>query len=67
MNKTKTKTKKIELNLSNYAKKPDLKRATGTDTSKFAKKANLDNLKSHIDRLDIDKSKNTPVNLSKTS
>ena len=53
--------------MSNYAKKPDLKRATGTDTSKFAKKANLDNLKSHVDRLDIDKSKNTPVDLSKTS
>ena len=53
--------------MSNYVKKPDLKRATGTDISKFAKKVNLDNLKSHVDRLDIDKSENTPTDLSKPS
>ena len=29
---------KVELNLSNYAIKADLKNATGTDTSKFATK-----------------------------
>ena len=29
---------KIELDLSNYATKADLKTATGVDTSKFAKK-----------------------------
>ena len=29
---------KLELDLSNYATKSDLKNATGVDTSKFAKK-----------------------------
>ena len=29
---------KVELDLSNYATKADLKNATGVDTSKFAKK-----------------------------
>ena len=37
---------KIELDLSNYAKKADLKTATGVDTSKFAKKVDLANLQS---------------------
>ena len=32
---------KVELDLSNYATKADLKNATGVDTSKFAKKADL--------------------------
>ena len=29
----------VELNLTNYATKADLKNATGVDTSKFAKKS----------------------------
>ena len=29
---------KVELDLSNYAKKADLKNAAGNDTTKFAKK-----------------------------
>ena len=37
---------KVELNLSNYATKADLKNATGVDTSQFAKKVDLANLKS---------------------
>ena len=37
---------KVELNLSNYATKADLKNATGADTSQFAKKVDLANLKS---------------------
>ena len=32
---------KVELNLSNYAKKSDFKNATGVDSSKFAKKVDL--------------------------
>ena len=32
---------KVELDLSNYAIKADLKTATGVDTSKFAKKVDL--------------------------
>ena len=51
---------KVELDLSNYATKADLKNATGVDTSKFAKKVDLANLKSNVDKLDIDKLKNVP-------
>ena len=56
---------KVELNLSNYATKSDFKNATGVDTLKFAKKVDLANLKSNVDKLDIDKLKNVPTNLSK--
>ena len=55
---------KVELDLSNYATKTDLKNVTGVDTSKFAKKIDLNNLKSDLDKLDIDKLKNVPTNLS---
>ena len=34
------------------------------DTSKFAKKVDLANLKSDVDKLNIDKLKNVPTNLS---
>ena len=54
---------KVELGLSNYATKADLKTATGIDTSKFAKKVDLANLKSNVDKLDIDKL-NVSANLS---
>ena len=56
---------RVELNLSNYATKADFKNATGVDTSDFAKKTDLANLKSDVDKLDIDKLKNVPSNLSK--
>ena len=55
---------KVELDLSNYATKTDLKNATGVDTSSFAKKTGLANLKSDVDKLDIDKLKNIPINLN---
>ena len=55
---------KIELGLSNYATKADLKNARGVDASKFAKKVDLANLKFDVDKLDIDKLKNVPTNLS---
>ena len=55
---------KVELDLSNYATKPDLENATDLDTSKFAKIVDLVNLKSDVDKLDIDKLKNVPTNLS---
>ena len=45
---TRDKNKKVELDLSNYATKFDLKNATGLDTSKLAKKANLASLKLEI-------------------
>ena len=42
----------------------DFKNAIGADTSSFAKKTDLANLKSNVNELDIDKSKNVPNNLS---
>ena len=50
----------VELDLSNYATKADLKNARGADTSKFAKKFDLASLKSNVDKLDFDKLKNIP-------
>ena len=44
-----------------------LKRATDIVISKFAKQADLANLKSDVDRLDIDKLESTLVDLSKLS
>ena len=51
---------KVELDLSNYATKADLKNATGVDTSDFAKKTDLAYLKSNVGKLDIDSLKNVP-------
>ena len=55
---------KVELDLSNYAAKTDLKNATGIDTSSFAKEVVLATLKSNLDKLGIDKLKNVPTNSS---
>ena len=55
---------KVELDLSNYAAKVDLRNTRGIDLSKFAEKGNLVNLKYNVDKLDIDKLKNVPRNLS---
>ena len=55
---------KVELYLPNYASKSDLKNATGANTSKFDKKVDLTNLKSNVDKLDIDKLKNVRIGLS---
>ena len=48
---------KVELDLSNYVTKADFKNATGVHASKFAKKVDLANSKSNVDKLDIDKLK----------
>ena len=55
---------KVELGLPNYARKAYLKTAIGVDTSDFAKRTGLANLKSDVDKVDIDKLKNVPSNLS---
>ena len=55
---------KVELTLSNYATKADLENATVLDTSSFAEKTDLPNLKSDVDKLGIDKLKNVPANLN---
>ena len=48
---------KVELGLSNYATKTDLKNATDIDKSDFAKKSDLANLQFGVDKLNIDKLK----------
>ena len=58
---------KVELDLSNYATKADLKNAASAATSKFAKKVYLASLKSEIDKLDIGKLEITSGDLSKLS
>ena len=55
----------VKIDLSNYATKPDLKDATGIDTSNFALKSNLASLKTEVDKTDVDKLKSVHVNLSK--
>ena len=45
-------TMKIELDLSNFATKEDLKNTK--DASKFARKLDLTHLKSNVDKLDVD-------------
>ena len=52
-------TVKVELDLSNYATKANLKNATGVD-----KKVDLANLKSEVDELDFDKLEKAPTNLN---
>ena len=46
---------KVELNLSNYATKANLKQVTKVDTSDSAKKSDLVNSRFDVDKLDIDK------------
>ena len=44
-----------KVDLSHYARKTDLKNATGIDISKLAAKSNLASLKAEADKLDIGK------------
>ena len=56
---------KVELDLSNYVTRFDLKNTAGGNTSKFAKKTDLASLKSEFDKwseLDVDKLKLIHVN-----
>ena len=57
----------VKVDLSNYATKTDLKNVTHVDTSSFALKTNLASLKTEVDKLDIDKLAQVPVDLSKLS
>ena len=58
---------KVELDLSNYATKTDLKSITHVDVSNYASKTNLAALKSKVDKIDGDKLKTVPVHLAKLS
>ena len=54
----------VTVDLSNYTTKDDIKNITHVDTSSFALKSNLTNLKSEVDKLDVDKLKPIPTDLS---
>ena len=51
----------IEVDLSNYATKNDLKNVTHVDTSSFALKTSIASLKTKADKLDIEKLAPVPV------
>ena len=56
---------KVELDLTNYATKTDLKNITHVDVSSFASKTNLAALKTEVDQIDTDKLKTAPTDLAK--
>ena len=58
---------KVELDLTNYATKTDLKNITHVDVSSFAIKTNLAALKTEVDKINVDKLKTTPTDLAKLS
>ena len=58
---------KVELELTNYATKDDIKNITHVDVSSFASKTNLAALKTEVDKIDADKLKTVPVDLAKLS
>ena len=58
---------KVKIDLTNYATKADIKNITYVDTSNFALKTNLANLKAEVDKLDIVKLAPIPNDLSKLS
>ena len=55
----------IELDLTNYATKTDLRNITHIDVRSFASKTNLAALKTEVDKIDVDKLKTVPVDLAK--
>ena len=57
----------VKVDLSNYTTKTDLRNVTHVDTSGFALKTNLANLKAEVDKLDVDKLAPVPLDLSKLS
>ena len=58
---------KVELDLSSYATKTDLKNIADVDVSGFASKTNLANLKTEVDKWDITKLTPVPNDLAKLS
>ena len=57
----------IKVDLSSYATKADIKNILHVDTSSFALKTKLANLKTEVDKLDIDNLLPIPVDFSKLS
>ena len=58
---------KVELDLSNYAAKDNVKNITHVDVSSYATKTNLAALKTEVDKIDVDKLKTVPDDLAKLS
>ena len=58
---------KVKYDLSNYATKEDIKNIAHIDTSSFALKTNWSNLKTEVDKLDIDQLLHVSTDLSKLS
>ena len=57
----------VKVDFSNYAIKTDIKNISNVDTSSFQLKTNLANLKSEVEKSDIDKLIPLPNDLSKLS
>ena len=57
----------VKVDLSHYATKADIKNISHVDTSSLALKTNLGNLKTEVDKLDIDKLLPGPADLRKLS
>ena len=58
---------KVKIDMSNYATKTDIKNISHVDTSSFALKTNLANLKTDVHQLDIDIFAPVPVDLTNLS
>ena len=59
---------KVELDLTNYATKDDVKNITHVDvSSRYATKTNLAALKTEVDKIDVDKLKTVPGDLANLS
>ena len=56
---------RVKVNISNYARKADIKNIAHIDTSSFELKSNLANLETEVDKLHIDKLAPVLVDLSK--
>ena len=57
----------VTVDISNYATKDDIKNITNVDSSSFTLKTNSANLKTEVDKLDIDKLATVPVDSGKPS
>ena len=58
---------KVQLDLTNYATKDDVKNITHVDVSSYATKTNLAAFKTEVDKIDTDKLKTVPDDLAKLS
>ena len=57
----------VKVNLSNYGTKTDFKNVSHVDVSSIVIKSNLASLKTEVDKIDVDKLKPVPNDLSKQS